>query len=114
MSTKTDAILNQRITEVLEDPQYSLKECQYPGLASYLQHPTYTNYTFDFKNTLDYIFYSVPLEKQSPSCHLLSILDVPSHSEINSESPEGSGLPSTLYGSDHLRIEAVFSVNGTK
>ena len=36
---------------------------------------------------------------------------MPDHQEIIEQAPKGSGLPSDIYGSDHLRIEAVFRVH---
>ena len=35
---------------------------------------------------------------------------MPDHGEIDREAPDGSGLPSDLYGSDHLRLEALFRI----
>lgn len=39
---------------------------------------------------------------------------MPDHEEIAQEAPEGTGLPSDIYGSDHLKIEAVFKINKDK
>lgn len=94
--------LDKMISEI--GPE-NLTHLQKQQIESYLLHPVYTNYTFDFKNTLDYIYY-----KKDSKCQLKAILDMPEHSEIQEEAPDGSGLPSNIYGSDHLRIEAIFQI----
>ena len=86
-----------------------MNEHQLRAFTAYCNHPSYTNYTADFKNTLDYIWYS-----ESPNVTLSSILDMPDHEEIMQEAPEGTGLPSDIYGSDHLKIEAVFKISKDK
>jgi len=61
-------------------------------------NPKYTNYCRDFKGTLDHILYS------RQTLEVLELLEMPSDAEITQE----EALPSTLFPSDHMRIEAKF------
>ncbi|KAL4499815.1 hypothetical protein ABPG72_015164 [Tetrahymena utriculariae] len=65
------------------------------------KHPEFTNYTQDFKGTLDYIFYN-PNMKQF---QLSDIREIP----IDLIKKE-QGLPSQHYPSDHLPITTIFSI----
>ena len=60
--------------------------------------PPYTNYTVNFKGTLDHIFYN------EEALTLLQLLDIPTESELIKD----KAIPSLKYPSDHLRIEAQF------
>jgi len=66
----------------------------------YRHHPLYTNFTDNFKDTIDYIFYSkyLILEK---------ILKLPDYNELIEE----GFLPSSEHPSDHLPLYAEFSTN---
>jgi mRNA deadenylase 3'-5' endonuclease subunit Ccr4 len=66
--------------------------------SSSAAHPSYTNYTRDFKATLDYIFFS------QDNIRVLSLLEVP---DISKGDSVVTSLPNAEYPSDHLRIEAV-------
>ena len=59
--------------------------------------PPFTNYTKTFQGTLDHIIHNKQLR-------LLSILDIPDESEVKKE----VALPSKLFPSDHVRLEARF------
>ncbi|TNV78978.1 hypothetical protein FGO68_gene13172 [Halteria grandinella] len=63
-------------------------------------HQPYTNYTGDYKDTLDFIFHSKHLQLQS-------LLEMPSVQDLTVE----TALPSSVFPSDHLRIEASFIYN---
>ena len=60
--------------------------------------PMFTNYTESFKGTLDHIFFN---KDRLEVTHLLETPDVASVARDR-------GLPSILYPSDHIRIEAIF------
>ena len=60
--------------------------------------PKFTNYTESFNGTLDHLFYNKDL------LDVVSLLDIPDEHDVTRE----KGLPSTLFPSDHVRIEAVF------
>ena len=62
--------------------------------------PAYTNYTVNFKGTLDHIFYS------KDKLEVTHLLGMPDDRIVAKE----RGLPSTAFPSDHLRIEAVFKI----
>jgi len=81
-------------------------------LASAMQtalgrEPAYTNYTSDWKGTLDYLLYS-PMR-----IRLMSVAQIPSPEEILPES--GTGLPSAVYPSDHLMlcVDVALSITGS-
>lgn len=81
-------------------------------LASAMQtalgsEPAFTNYTADWKGTLDYILYS-PMR-----IRLMAVAAIPSPQEITPES--GPGLPSSVYPSDHLMlaIDVALSITGS-
>ena len=65
-----------------------------------LANPQYTNYCIDFKGTLDHILYN------KTHLEVLELLDMPSDELIKRE----VALPSTLFPSDHMRIEAKFYI----
>ena len=61
-----------------------------------------TIYTGLFKATIDYIFYN-------PDClNLVSVLQMPDEDILKAQ----NCLPSKLFPSDHMRIEAIFEFNG--
>jgi mRNA deadenylase 3'-5' endonuclease subunit Ccr4 len=60
-------------------------------------HPSFTNYTQYFKETIDYIFYS-------QSMRLIKILKLPTLEEVKKE----SYLPSSCFPSDHIKLYAEF------
>jgi CCR4-NOT transcription complex subunit 6 len=70
------------------------------------QEPLYTNYTRDWKGTLDYIMFS-PMR-----IRLMSVAAIPSPQELEAES--GEGLPSAVYPSDHLMLcaDVALSITG--
>ena len=59
------------------------------------KHPNFTNYTANFRETIDYIFYSKSLQK-------IKIGTFPSENEI----PDF--LPNEVFPSDHLKLFAQF------
>ena len=59
--------------------------------------PKFTNYTENFKGTLDHIFYN------KDRLEVTHLLETPEELQLVRE----KGLPSTLYPSDHVRIEAI-------
>ena len=61
-----------------------------------LANPPFTNYCPDFKGTLDHILYNKKL------IEVIGFLEMPSVELIEKE----VALPSTLFPSDHMRIEA--------
>ena len=65
-----------------------------------LANPKYTNYCVDFKGTLDHILYN------KSKLEVIEFLEMPDESLITQE----GALPSTLFPSDHLRIEAKFFI----
>jgi mRNA deadenylase 3'-5' endonuclease subunit Ccr4 len=61
--------------------------------------PLYTNYTETFKGTLDHLLHN--------ECLLpLEMLEIPEEMKLKKE----VALPSTLFPSDHVRIEATFVI----
>jgi mRNA deadenylase 3'-5' endonuclease subunit Ccr4 len=62
-------------------------------------HPEFTYFTENFRNTIDYIFYSKNFK-------LKKILKIPSREEVSSE----GFLPSSKFPSDHLMIYAEFGI----
>jgi len=62
-------------------------------------HPEFTYFTENFRNTIDYIFYSKNFK-------LKKILKIPSRKEVSSE----GFLPSSKFPSDHLMIYAEFGI----
>lgn len=60
--------------------------------------PRFTNYKEHFQGTLDHIFYN------KDKFEVLELLEVPSRSDLARE----KAIPSTIFPSDHLRIESVF------
>ena len=65
------------------------------------EHPSFTNYTGNFKGVLDYIFYS----RKSPLL-LKRILKIPKSGELR----ENIAIPNRKWPSDHLPLLAEFSV----
>ena len=65
-----------------------------------LSNPKYTNYCPDFKGTLDHILYN------KTGLEVVEFLEMPDDETIKSE----EALPSTLFPSDHIRIEAKFFI----
>ena len=65
-----------------------------------LANPKFTNYCPDFKGTLDHILYN------SSALEVLELLEMPPDEAITKE----VALPSTIFPSDHLRIEAKFYI----
>ena len=63
--------------------------------------PEYTNYTVNFKGTLDHIFYN------SDALKVKHILEIPEQKDLALQ----TAIPSTKYPSDHFRIEAIFTFN---
>ena len=63
--------------------------------------PAFTNYTNHFHGTLDHLFYNKDQLK------LTHLLEMPDQRAVMQEK---RGLPSSLFSSDHLRIEAVFEL----
>jgi len=63
------------------------------------KEPEYTNYTDEFKGTLDYIFFS------SESLAVLAISEVDAESHLKQE----TALPSSTRPSDHLSLVAAFT-----
>jgi mRNA deadenylase 3'-5' endonuclease subunit Ccr4 len=61
-------------------------------------HPDFTIYTANYKQTIDYIFYS------SKSLEVLKILKLPEKSQLDSE----GFLPSANFPSDHLKLFSEF------
>lgn len=70
------------------------------------QEPLFTNYTRDWKGTLDYILFS-PMR-----IRLMSVAAIPTPQELEAES--GEGLPSAVYPSDHLLLcaDVALSITG--
>lgn len=67
---------------------------------SYLKnHPKFTNYTHNFKETIDYIFYSKNLKP-------IKLLILPSEEEVSRE----QFLPSSKYPSDHIKLYSEFLI----
>ena len=62
--------------------------------------PKYTNYTANFQGTLDHLFFN------TDRLTVTHLLDIPDEREVKRE----TAIPSTLFPSDHLRIEAVFQL----
>ena len=60
--------------------------------------PPHTNYTVGFKGTLDYIFYNEDV------LTLLQLLEIPKESQLS----KNKAIPSLMFPSDHVRIEAEF------
>lgn len=58
--------------------------------------PAFTNYTTNFKGTLDYVFYS------TQRLRVLAITNMPEEHELSSS--RGEGLPNACYPSDHLMM----------
>lgn len=71
------------------------------------QEPAYTNYTWDWKGTLDYLLYS-PMR-----IRLMAVAALPTEQEITPES--GRGLPSAVYPSDHMMlcVDVALSITGS-
>ena len=63
-------------------------------------NPNYTNYTVSFKGTLDHILYD------RHKLEVLELLELPTDEVIKAE----GGLPSTMFPSDHIRIETKFLI----
>ena len=63
--------------------------------------PDFTNYTQNFKDTLDYIFYE---EKHLQPIELREIM---SEKELSSE----TALPNSVFSSDHICLQANFILN---
>lgn len=63
-------------------------------------HPEYTNYTENFKNTIDYILFSKNLR-------LVKILKLPDKNELCKE----HYLPSSIFPSDHIKLYSEFYYN---
>lgn len=63
--------------------------------------PKYTNITHDFKDTLDYIYYT------SPELELTGVLDLP-HLGDMLDGDMSSGLPNSKFASDHVALMAEF------
>ena len=59
-------------------------------------HPKYTHYCRDFKVTLDHIMYN------REKLEVVEFLEMPAEEMVKRE----GALPSTLFASDHMRIEA--------
>lgn len=78
------------------------KKIQNPSHISdyFNNHPLYTNFTDNFKDTIDYIFYSKYLVVDK-------ILKLPDYEELALE----GFLPSSRHPSDHLPLYAEFSTN---
>ena len=72
----------------------------YEPIRRDLANPKYTNYCVDFKGTLDHILYN------KSKLEVIEFLEMPDESLI----PQEGALPSTLFPSDHLRIEAKFFI----
>lgn len=62
--------------------------------------PKFTNYTLGFQGTLDHLFYN------NNRLRVVSLLEMPDESQVSRE----GAIPSTVFSSDHLRIEAVFTL----
>ena len=67
-------------------------------------HPPWTNYRHDFKATLDYIYY-VPHNTE-----VLRILKLPEVKD-NMVKNDVDDMPSSLFPSDHVRIQVEFLVH---
>ena len=103
-----DSRNNVRILPEQSDIFHSLDLASAMQVASpHGQEPLYTNYTRDWKGTLDYILFS-PMR-----IRLMSVAAIPSPQEIEAES--GEGLPSAVYPSDHLMlcIDVALSITGS-
>ena len=81
-----------RTTETNSDTQSQIRRDE--------ANPKFTNYSVDFKGTLDHILYN----KQK--LEVLEFLEMPPEELITKE----TALPSTLFPSDHMRIEAKFYI----
>lgn len=92
----SDALM--RIEMAAKSISCDLRSCYLEILG---QEPDFTNWTDNFRETLDYIFVS-------ESFHISAVLSLPSAKEM---SPEPSSLPrmwgKTGYPSDHLAIMAI-------
>lgn len=62
--------------------------------------PKFTNFTRDFKGTLDYIFYT------KDSLVPVATLELPDESEVRTKS--GVGMPNDVWSSDHVALMAEF------
>lgn len=77
-------------------------------IARKMQHPKYTNYTMNFKHTVDYIFhndrYAYLMINLAYRLNLISLLEFPHEDLLNTN----CACPNMYFPSDHLRIEALF------
>jgi mRNA deadenylase 3'-5' endonuclease subunit Ccr4 len=64
-------------------------------------HPPATNYTRSFKDTLDHILYN------RGAVEVLELLETPDDETLSKE----EALPSAVFPSDHLRIQAKFKLH---
>ena len=62
--------------------------------------PKYTHVKTSFQGTLDHLFYNDDM------LEVVELLDIPNEEMIRRE----KAIPSTMFPSDHFRIEAVFEV----
>jgi CCR4-NOT transcription complex subunit 6 len=67
------------------------------------EEPVFTNYTANYKGTLDYIWYSA--DRLVPT----AALDIPSPVELEENCGKGGGMPHTKYPSDHFSMCCDFS-----
>lgn len=71
-------------------------------LDDIFHEPKYTNITHDFKETLDYIYYT------SPELELTGVLDLPQLCDIL-DGNLSAGLPNAKCASDHVALMAEFA-----
>ena len=62
--------------------------------------PAFTHYKYNFQGTLDHMLYN------EQAMEVMSLLEIPKASRLGKE----RAIPSLLYPSDHLRIEAIFTL----
>ena len=61
--------------------------------------PAFTHYKVQFQGTLDHLFYS------ADQLEVTQLLEIPKSDTLKRE----KAIPSTMFPSDHFRIEAIFN-----
>ena len=83
-----------------EDDLRPVPKAKAKGLSRNETEPSFTHYKFSFQGTLDHLIYN------SQAMEVTSLLEIPTQESIKRD----RAIPSVLYPSDHLRIEAVFTL----
>jgi len=94
-------LINKNVLDTVENKKnlhdYNLRNPSNESFGFLINHPDYTNFTHNFKNTIDYIFYS-------SSFVLKKILQLPELNELTQE----EFLPSSKFPSDHIKLYSEF------